>query len=522
MEDSLMFTSIQEKLLNQPWSELWKPIFAAVLVAIVSIKLISRMKGKKYNLPPGPRTLPIVGNMHLLFGDVLPKKLAEVARDNNWPIMSFKLVNKQKVFVVSSPEITKEVLVTNGLAFASRSPPTFSQKLMVRDMHGNDAGVLFTPYGKTWKDNRKLMVVGQSEHRRIHGDGFIVDLLQVLYQEIATKKGALSRNGEHPFEVRTMITRVFLLRIFLVFIFGPGAEKYGEELNALNDVMFYCLDLSEFAKWFFPMFEPLFELYWGKIVTRNCIKSKFKILEGILKDRPKFENRKQSGDKFAFCDILLEAEKKGELTHDGLLHLLDEVIFAGQETTAKAIEGAIKELALRPDILKKIQQEMDEVVGNRPFRLTDVEQLPYFQAFIKECLRLHRTLTILVPHMSMEDTKLAGYDIPKGSSIWINVWAMAHDPKVFPDPFTLKPERFLDWNVGLTGEDPRYIVFGAGRRICPGSPLAMNCTYMILGSLAQNYDIRFPKDWTKDKKTVFGFIPKERPLEVTHVLAILL
>ncbi|KAL3697577.1 hypothetical protein R1sor_011653 [Riccia sorocarpa] len=490
MAEVSIFTSLQERVLTlatQPWSELWKPILAAVLVVVVSVKVVKRITGKKYNLPPGPRTLPLVGNMHLLVGDVLPIKLAEIAREKNWPIMSFKLVHKQQVFVVSSPEITKEVLVTNGQIFASRSPATFAQKFMVRDMHGNDAGVLFTPFSQTWKDNRKLMNVGQQEHRRIHGDGFILDLLEVLYQEIAENKGADYRNDEHSFEVRTMISRVFLLRIFLVFMFGPGAEKYGEELNALNDTMFYCLDMSEFAKWFFPLFEPFFELYWGKIVTRNCMKSKFKILEEILKDRPRFENRKQSGEKFAFVDVLQEAETAGSLTHDGLFHLLDEVIFAGQETTAKAIEGAIKELALRPDILKKIQQEIDQQVGNRPMRLTDVEKLPYLQAFIKECLRLHRTLTILVPHMNMEDTKMGGYDIPKGSSIWINVWAMAHDPKVFPDPFTLKPERFLDWNVGLNGEDP---------------------------SLAQNYDIRFPKDWTKDKKTVFGFIPKERPLEV--------
>ncbi|BBN12126.1 protein MpCYP822A2 [Marchantia polymorpha subsp. ruderalis] len=507
--ENASFESIKDSLVSQSWPEMWKAILAMVVVAVVTVKVLGgKRDDRKY--PPGPKPLPIIGNMNLLFGDVLPKKLAELAVANNWPIMTFKLVNKQKVFVVSSPEVTKEVLVTQGQVFASRSPPTFAQRYMVYGEDGKDVGVLFTHYSQTWRTNRKLMTMGQAQHRKIHGDAFIVDLLQVLYKEIETGKGALSRNGEQPFEIRTMVCRVFLLRIFLVFMFGPGAEKYGEELNALNDTMFYCLDMSEFAKWFFPMFEPIFDLYWGRIVTRRCMNSKFHILEQIFDDRAKYGGEKS----WSFCDILRDAEKEGEISANNAMHLLDEVIFAGQETTAKAIEGAFKELAQRPDILKKIQEEMDRVIGKKPFRLDDVEKLPYFQAFIKECLRLHRTLTILVPHMNMEDVKLGGYDIPKGSSIWINVWAMAHDPKVFPDPFVLKPERFLNWDVGLAGEDPKYIVFGAGRRMCPGTPLAMNCTHMIVGSLAQRYDMRFPTDWTKDKVTKFGFIPKERALEI--------
>ncbi|BBN12766.1 protein MpCYP822A1 [Marchantia polymorpha subsp. ruderalis] len=507
--ENATFNSLKDSLVNQAWPDMWKPVLALVLLGIVSMKLFGgKSDGRRY--PPGPKPLPFIGNMNLLFGDVLPKKLAEIAAQNKWPVMSFKLVNKQKVYVVSSPELTKEVLVTQGQTFASRSPPTFAQRYMVYGKDGKDTGVLFTHYSPTWRTNRKLMTVGQLQHRKIHGDAFIVDLLQVLYNELETKKGALSRNGEHPFEVRTLICRVFLLRIFLVFMFGPGAEKYGEELNALNDIMFYCLDMSEFAKWFFPHIEPLFDLYWGRYVTRKCMADKFRILKTILEDRSRYGGEK----KWSFCDLLADSEKNGEISTDGSMHLLDEVIFAGQETTAKAIEGAIKELADRPDILKKIQAEMDEKIGKKQLRLEDVEKLPYFQAFIKECLRLHRTLTILVPHVNMEDTKLDGYDIPKGSSIWINVWAMAHNPEIFPDPFVLKPERFLNKEVGLAGEDPSYIVFGAGRRICPGSPLAMNCTHMIVGSLAQRYDIKFPSDWTKDKKTVFGFIPKERALEV--------
>lgn len=282
--ENATFNSLKDSLVNQAWPDMWKPVLALVLLGIVSMKLFGgKSDGRRY--PPGPKPLPFIGNMNLLFGDVLPKKLAEIAAQNKWPVMSFKLVNKQKVYVVSSPELTKEVLVTQGQTFASRSPPTFAQRYMVYGKDGKDTGVLFTHYSPTWRTNRKLMTVGQLQHRKIHGDAFIVDLLQVLYNELETKKGALSRNGEHPFEVRTLICRVFLLRIFLVFMFGPGAEKYGEELNALNDIMFYCLDMSEFAKWFFPHIEPLFDLYWGRYVTRKCMADKFRILKTILEDR---------------------------------------------------------------------------------------------------------------------------------------------------------------------------------------------------------------------------------------------
>jgi cytochrome P450 len=136
---------------------------------------------------------------------------------------------------------------------------------------------------------------------------------------------------------------------------------------------------------------------------------------------------------------------------------------------------------LYPEAQRKAQEEIDLVVGtDRLPGFKDREKLPFVDAIFKEVLRWHPVAPMGVPHMTTEDDVFDGYFIPKGAVLLPNIWAFTHDPETFHEPMTFKPERFL----GPTSEpDPHTLVFGFGRRVCPGRVLADSSLYL---SIAQS------------------------------------
>lgn len=142
-------------------------------------------------------------------------------------------------------------------------------------------------------------------------------------------------------------------------------------------------------------------------------------------------------------------------------------------------------MTLFPEVQRKAQEEIDQVLGGRLPTVADRGKLPYVDAIVKEVLRWHPVAPMGIPHMSVEDDMWHGFYIPKGSLIMPNIWALTHDSEVYHDPMVFKPERFLKID-GIEPEmDPHAIVFGFGRRVCPGRFLADVTVYLsIARSLA--------------------------------------
>ncbi|KAK4345764.1 hypothetical protein RND71_035940 [Anisodus tanguticus] len=125
--------------------------------------------------------------------------------------------------------------------------------------------------------------------------------------------------------------------------------------------------------------------------------------------------------------------------------------------------------------MAKVKTEISKAVGpNRKFEESDIENLPYMQAVMKESLRLHPPLPFLIPRETIQDTKFMGYDVPKGTQVLVNAWVIGRDPMSF------KPDRFLGSKLDVHYE---LIPFGAGRRMCVGLPLGHRMMHFSLGSL---------------------------------------
>ncbi|PNX55068.1 cytochrome p450 71a26-like protein, partial [Trifolium pratense] len=174
-----------------------------------------------------------------------------------------------------------------------------------------------------------------------------------------------------------------------------------------------------------------------------------------------------------FVDVLLSVQKTNAIgfpiERTSIKALILDVFAAGTDTTYTVLEWAMTELLRHQTVMHKLQDEVRTVVGNKP-RVTeeDLVNLNYLKAVIKETLRLHAPIPLLVPRKCMEDIKLDGYDIAAGTQVIINAWAIARDPSSWEQPLEFKPERFMTSSIDFKGLDFELIPFGAGRRGCPG------------------------------------------------------
>lgn len=193
---------------------------------------------------------------------------------------------------------------------------------------------------------------------------------------------------------------------------------------------------------------------------------------------------------------------------------VQEMVVGGTETTSTTVEWAMSEVMHNSVVLNKVQQELDRVVGrDAVVEESHLPQLHYLRMVIKETLRLHPPLPLLVPHSPSATSVVGGYNVPGGSRVFVNVWAIQRNPLVWNEPLEFNPERFA-------GEDGRkweftsskqfdYMPFGSGRRICAGIAMAEKMTAYSLAMLLHAFDWSLPEGSQLDLAEKFGIVMKK-------------
>jgi cytochrome P450 len=166
------------------------------------------------------------------------------------------------------------------------------------------------------------------------------------------------------------------------------------------------------------------------------------------------------------------------------------MMIAGTDTSAVTLEWAMSSLLNHPEALEKAKLEIDEKIGQeRLIDEPDIANLPYLQNIVSETFRLYPAAPLLVPRSPTEDIKVGGYDVPRGTMVMVNAWAIHRDPELWNEPEKFKPERFNGGEGGGRGEDVHKLMpFGNGRRSCPGAGLGQKIVTLALGSLIQCFD----------------------------------
>ncbi|RVW61742.1 Cytochrome P450 76C2 [Vitis vinifera] len=173
----------------------------------------------------------------------------------------------------------------------------------------------------------------------------------------------------------------------------------------------------------------------------------------------------------------------------------------------------------KPETLRRVQVELLQTIGkDKLVKESDIAQLPYLQAVVKETFRLHPAVPLLLPRKAEVDTDICGFIVPKDAQVLVNVWAIGRDPNLWENPNSFMPERFLGSDMDVRGQNFELIPFGAGRRICPG----IRMIHLMLASLLHSYDWKLedgvtPENMNMEEK--FGVtLQKAQPLRALPTL----
>ncbi|XP_076902531.1 flavonoid 3'-monooxygenase-like [Bidens hawaiensis] len=453
------------------------------LTAILLYLLLNLRTRHPNRLPPGPTPWPIVGNLPHL-GTVPHHSLAALAAKYG-PLMHLRL-GFVDVVVAASASVASQFLKTHDANFASRPPNSGAEHIAY-----NYQDLVFAPYGPRWRMLRKICSV------HLFSAKALVDYRHVRQEEVAILTRALVSAGESPVKLGQLLnvcTTNALARAMLGRrVFGDGDPKADEFKDMVVEMMVLAGEFN------IGDFIPALDWLDLQGIARKMKKlhARFdSFLNTILEEHKSGEGGASSHRDLLSKLISLKDDADGEggkLSDVEIKALLLNLFAAGTDTSSSTVELAMAELIRNPQILRQAQEEMDNVVGRgRLVTESDLGQLTFLQAIVKETFRLHPSTPLSLPRIASEGCEVDGYYIPKGSTLLVNVWAIARDPKFWTEPLEFRPTRFLPGgekpNVDVKGNDFEVIPFGAGRRICVGISLGLRMVQLLLATLVQTFD----------------------------------
>ncbi|XP_010931381.2 trans-cinnamate 4-monooxygenase [Elaeis guineensis] len=461
-------------------------LFAAIVVAIT----VSKLRGKRFRLPPGPLPVPVFGNWLQVGDDLNHRNLSALAR--RFGNILLLRMGQRNLVVVSSPAVAREVLHTQGVEFGSRT-----RNVVFDIFTGKGQDMVFTVYGEHWRKMRRIMTVPFFTNKVVqqYRTGWEDEAARVVADVKADPKAATEGIVLRKRLQLMMYNNMY--RIMFDRRFESEADPLFLRLRALNGERSRLAQSFEYNYGdFIPILRPFLRGYLK--ICKEVKERRLQLFKDyFLEERKKLASTKPTDNAGLKCaiDHILDAEKKGEINEDNVLYIVENINVAAIETTLWSIEWAIAELVNHPEIQQKLRNELDTALGpGVQVTEPDTQKLPYLQAVIKETLRLRMAIPLLVPHMNLHDAKLGGYDIPAESKILVNAWWLANNPEHWKKPEEFRPERFLEEEAKVepTGNDFRFLPFGVGRRSCPGIILALPILGITIGRLVQNFELLPP------------------------------
>ncbi|KAH7652950.1 Costunolide synthase protein [Dioscorea alata] len=482
-----------------------------LLLLAFNFKLRSR--GRK--LPPGPWRIPVIGNLHQL--GKLPHRSLRHLAEKHGPVMHLQL-GQIPAIIVSSPEVASEIMKTRDLEFCSRPS---SAVLMKFSYNGLD--ISFSKYGEHWRQMRRLATLGIFSMKRVQSVRSVRDEeVHVLIQSI---RHSCSQGPVNLSEMFLCIMNNIICRQ----VFGKRFSDDGQyNRSKLHDLVMEAVELMGG----FSVGDSFPCLGWLSVITgfQGKIERNFKRMDeffegeieehclSLMNDQGVHDDQEQED----FLDALLKSQKDSanlgfSLTRDHIKAILMDMFLAGTDTSAATLEWAMTELMRCPSVMKKVQDEVRDVVKNKgKVEECDLQQLQYLKLVINETLRLHCILPLLLPRESMEGCKVFGYDISKNTRVLVNAWAIARDPKFWENPEIFMPERFEGSAVNYRGQHFEFIPFGAGRRICPGMLMGVLNVEIALANILYHFNWELPSGMCYkdiDISEIFGIVlHKKLPL----------
>ncbi|KAL9375897.1 hypothetical protein Peur_032776 [Populus x canadensis] len=465
------------------------------------LKCVSSPSSKNQSLPPGPKPWPIIGNI-LHFGKKPHISTANFAKIHG-PLISLKL-GKQLLIVGSSKRAATEILKSHDRLLSARY--VFKAALFENHVLDRIAIVFATQCSDGWKSLRALCRNELFSAKAIESQAVLREKkMGEMVEFIGRREGEVVGIGE---VVLVIVFNTIANLLFSVDLIGLEDDGAATGLKSLMWRMMKLGATPNIAD-FYPILGGIDPQGLKRKMT-VCVNQMFDIWGKYIKERR--EKHVHDGPRSDFLDVFL-ANGFEDLKINWLAL---ELLSAGTDTTATTVEWAIAELLKNKEVLKKVSEEIKREIDTNSLKESHVSQLPYLNACVKETLRLHPPVPFLIPRRALETCKVLDYTIPRDSEVIVNVWAVGRDPSLWEDPLSFKPERFLGSDLDFKGQDFEFLPFGAGRRICPGLPMAAKQVHLIIATLLYHFDWSLPNGEDPamlDMSEKFGItLQKEQPL----------
>ncbi|KAK2440983.1 hypothetical protein P8452_19944 [Trifolium repens] len=459
-------------------------IIAFLFFMVIKITWKSKTKKTNSKLPPGPRKLPLIGNIHQV-GALAHHSLAKLAQQYG-PLMHMKL-GELSCIVVSSQEMAIEVMKTHDLNFANR-PPLLAPQIITYGYKG----MTFSPHGSYWRQMRKICTMELLSQKRV-------------------ESFRLQREEELANFVKDIIlcegSSINLSEMLDSFSYGlTSREAFGSKVKDKERFRKLMKDLSKIASGFsfadlYPSIGilPVLTGLRKKIEKLHCEIDK--ILQNIVRSHKEknleIKGMEETGEDLV--DVLLKLQNYGDLEHplsDIIVKATILDIFgAGGDTTFTTLEWAMSELIKNQHVMQKAQAEVRSVYNEKGHvDEISLHKLKYLRSVIKETLRLHTPLPLLLPRQCSEKCEINGYDIPAKSKVIVNAWSICRDSRYWINAEKFDPERFIDCSIDYKGADFQFIPFGAGRRTCPGISFGIANLEITLANLLFHFNWNMPNE----------------------------
>ncbi|CAN1126470.1 Cytochrome P450 84A1 [Linum perenne] len=481
-------------------------ILASLLLVVVFLLHGRSRSSRNLPLPPGPKGLPIIGNM-LIMDQLTHHGLAKLAKQYGG-LFHLRMGNINMV-TVSSPEIAKQVLKSQDNIFSNR--PT---NIAINYLTYDRSDMAFANYGPFWRQMRKISVMKLFSRRRDESWESVRDEIDSMVQTVAANPTG------NPINVGELIF-TFTMNLTYRAAFGTSNNNKGqmeEFIKILQEFSrlfgaFNIADFIPFLGWMDP--QGLFprmvnarsslDKFIDQIMDDHLLKKKNTSTQEDLVPNPDMvdellafyqnDNVDQPTTKPISDSTTSTTTSSTKLTKHNIKAIIMDVMFGGTETVASVIEWAMAELLKSPDDLKRVQQELSNVVGfNRHVEERDLDKLTFLKCILKETLRLHPPIPLLL-HETAEDTEVSGYFIPKRSRVMVNAYAIARDPNSWVNPNQFNPARFSKEGMpDFKGSNFEFLPFGSGRRSCPGMQLGLYAIELGIAHLLHSFDWELPNE----------------------------
>ncbi|KAK0480065.1 cytochrome P450 [Armillaria novae-zelandiae] len=447
--------------------------FLAIFCVLLFHRFTRRSPSRR--LPPGPRGLPLIGNLWDVPAEYPWRTYAQ--RATTYGDVLYLDTPGNPTVVINSAQAAEELFEKRSGNYSDR--PDFTMMKLVGWGHN----MAFMRYSDWWRMHRRMF--HQYFQSRAVPAYYPVQMraTSILLQQLHKSPAAFVHHVRHHAGSVIMKT-----------VYGYDVDQNGDRFVELVDralesmrivgnvgafLVDYIPSLKYLPRWFpGANFRSLADA-WRKDVEE-------------MKDSPFTYASDSMADDLVepsfVSENLTKTKEIGMSENARQLEIIRNTaavsFTAGADTTVSVVLSVILAFLLYPEVQAKARAELDAVVGTtRLPNFDDRPQLPYIEAILSEALRWNPVVPMGVAHCSVNADIYRGYYIPAGATVIGNAWAILHDEKDYPNPLVFDPDRF----IAEDGKEPQpypIAAFGFGRRICPGRYLALDSAWIAIASMA--------------------------------------